>query len=70
MFNIRIGAFETSSSNYHSFTIHIGDYMDIVCYDEYERDNIYFKYDDLYEILDHTPINMLEYAIDRKKKLE
>ena len=70
MRNIRVGAFETNSSNYHSFTIHVGDYMDIVCYDEYERDDIYLQYDDLYEILDHTPLNMLEDAAERKKYKE
>lgn len=71
MYNIRVGAFETNSSNYHSFSIHIGDYKTITCYDEYERDDVYLEEGDVDEILDNIPIEKLENAIAyRKNKVE
>lgn len=68
MFNIRIGAFETNSSNYHSFVIHIGEY-DQICVDcEDERDDVWLESDDVDEILDHMPIERLESAIKRRQE--
>lgn len=67
MKNIRVGAFETNSSNYHSFSIHIGDYKTITCYDEYERDDVYLEESDIDDILEYLPLERLENAVECKK---
>lgn len=68
MINVRVGAFETNSSNYHSFTIHIGDYTTVTCYDEYERDDVYLENSDIDEILYGLPIEHLEEVIKIRKE--
>lgn len=67
-YKIRDAVFETNSSMNHSFSIHIGDYKTIVCYDEYERDDVYLEESDISEILDNLPIGMLENAVAWRKE--
>ena len=68
MYNIRIGAFETNSSNYHSFVIHIGDNVNIDVDCEYEQDDVWLNESDVDEILYHLPIERLEEVIKQRKE--
>lgn len=68
MFNIRIGAFETNSSNYHSFVIHIGNYDQISIDCEYEREDVWLEPEDIDDILDNLPIERLENALKRRQE--
>lgn len=68
MLNVRIGAFETNSSNYHSFVIHIGDDVNIDVDCEYEQDDVWLNESDLDEILYNLPIERLENALKNRKE--
>lgn len=68
MYNIRVGAFETNSSNYHSFVIHIGRYDQIFVESEYEQEDIWLEESDVDEILYHVPIERLEQIIKIRKE--
>lgn len=68
MRNIRVGAFETNSSNYHSFVIHIGRYDQISVDCEYEQDDVWLEEGDVDEILYHLPIERLEEVIKQRKE--
>ena len=66
MKQIRNCVFETNSSMTHSFTIHIGDYKEITCYDEYERDDVYLEESDIDEILSSIPTERLITELNRR----
>lgn len=70
MKRIRYSVFETNSSNTHSFTIHIGRFGEIHCYDEYERDDIYLEEEDIDSILDYLPTERIEEYLKEKKKAD
>ncbi len=68
MYNIRIGAFETNSSNYHSFVIHFCDYDQIRVDSEYEHDDIWLDDDAIDGILEHLPTERLEAELKYRKE--
>ena len=70
MIRLRSSIFETNSSTTHSYTIHVGSYTDIKCYDEYEREDIDLDNSDILEILYALPIEYIENILKLRKENE
>lgn len=70
MIKVRKSIFETNSSTTHSYTIHVGNYTDVRCYDEYEHEDIDLDDSDICEILYALPIEYLENIIKQRKENE
>jgi hypothetical protein len=68
MINIRVGAFKTNSSNYHSFVIHFDKYDQIRVDSEYEHEDIWLDDDVIDGILEHLPLERLEAEVKWRKE--